>query len=235
MQTLILSFERFLLNSSQLRQTVLWNVSCQSSTDLELFPLERDRPLGTSVGRSHWALSGRWGAVVAARAYGDGSHQDQTSASWLWSWEWPDSVSRSQEALPSTWLFIALAVKSAVPCFFPLEKVGEWKEASQRLLLPSRSKITVTRCQCQANVTLINNIDCLKISKSSGLFIGTHENGCMFICYAFVEFNCELCAICWDLLLVFAACLLLPRNAPLVLQALVNQLATLTATALCKG
>lgn len=105
------------------------------------FPLERDRPLGTSVGSSHWALSGRWGAAVAAGAYGDGSHQEQTSASWLWSWEWPDSVSHSQVALPSTWQFAVLAVRSAVPCFFPLKKVVEWKEASQRLLVLSHSKI----------------------------------------------------------------------------------------------
>lgn len=58
LQTLILPFEQFLLNSPQLRQPVLWNVSCQSSTDLELFsPCERDRPLGTSLRSSHWALA----------------------------------------------------------------------------------------------------------------------------------------------------------------------------------
>lgn len=122
LQTLILSFEWFLLNSSQLKQTALWNMSRQSSTDLELFPLERDGPLSTSVGSSHWGLSGRWGTAVAAGAYGDASHQEQTSASWLWSWEWPDPLSHCQGVLPSTWQFIVLAVKSAVPCFLHWKK-----------------------------------------------------------------------------------------------------------------
>lgn len=84
------------------------------------------------------------------------------------------------------------------------------------------------------NVTLINNIDCLKVSESSAIF-GTHYSGCMFVCYAFVEFNFHLCAICWDLFLVFAACLLLPRNAQLVLQALVNSLQPLPLLPFAKG
>lgn len=72
------------IERSQLRQTVLWEVSSPSSTDVELFSLERDRPLVTSFGSF-----GRWDTVAAAGACGDASHQEQTSPSWLWSWEWP--------------------------------------------------------------------------------------------------------------------------------------------------
>lgn len=52
-------------------------------------------------------------------------------------------------------------------------------------------------------VILINNIDCLKVSKFSGLFVGIHYNGSMFVCCAFVEFNFDPCATSWDFFLVF--------------------------------
>lgn len=115
---------------SQLRQTVLWEVSSPSSTDLELFSLRETEPLVTSVGSF-----GRWDTVVAAGACGAASHQEQNSASWLWSWEWPVCVLCCQGAFPCTWQFVVLAVEVLCPVSSTKKKKAvKWKETSQRLL-----------------------------------------------------------------------------------------------------
>lgn len=125
LQTLILPFEQFLLNSSLLSQPVLWNVSWQNSSDLELFsPHERDRSLGTSLGSSHWALADGTQWLLL-------DHEMQLTRSRL---QHPGSDPGNGLALYhtakepfhlSTWQFV-LAVRSAVPCFL------YWKEWSGR-------------------------------------------------------------------------------------------------------
>lgn len=84
LQTLILSFERLLLNSSQLRQAVLWDVSCQNGSGLELFPWRGPGRSWNMVGSCHRPLSSRWDTVVTAGVCGDASHQEHASASWQW-------------------------------------------------------------------------------------------------------------------------------------------------------
>lgn len=117
------------IERSQLRQTVLWEVSSPSSTDVELFSLERDRPLVTSFGSF-----GRWDTVVAAGACGDASHQEQTSPSWLWSWEWPCLHVVLPRSL-SMYLYLLWEVLCPVSSTGEKKKnTAKWKETSQRLL-----------------------------------------------------------------------------------------------------
>lgn len=154
---------------SQLRQTVLWEVSSPSSTDLELFSLRETEPLVTSVGSF-----GRWDTVVAAGACGAASHQEQNSASWLWSWEWPVCVLCCQGAFPCTWQFVVLAVEVLCPVS-STKKKKQWSGRKHPRGCWVGSTVTFpshwTYCCIMPvpNECYINNTDCLNVSKPSRL------------------------------------------------------------------
>lgn len=144
-------FEQVLLNSSQLRQAALWNVSCPNSS------LEGNGSLWERVG--NWALSARWDVVGAAVECKVAS---QTSPPWHY-----PTYPHCPHICQAVCVF-----GSAVLRFLHWNKVVEWKEASPSaaswMVLLGYSSFTLWNCHIITvpNECYPNNTDCFKVLRA---------------------------------------------------------------------
>lgn len=170
---------------SQLRQTVLWEVSSPSSTDLELFffffSLERDRPLVTSGGAladgAQWLLLGLVEMLLTrSRLHHPGSDPGNGL-----------SMFCTAKDVPGSLLYLLFKVLCTVSFTKKKAKIKQWSGREHprgswlgsTVIFPSHWNYCCIICQCQMDVLLI--ILFAWKFQSPQDFVGTYYSGCMFL------------------------------------------------------